>query len=272
MLLFACSGSRIHAKLIPIDGDLIGTEAQLHKYLQYLRNRDQQLGDQFPVGQQPGYQLASLTTRKTPEGLYVMRTLPIKYSFDFDRSKLDEARKEVIKTALRTAMSDWQGICGVQFKEVKYSEKWDIVVYYGGANTRYARASFPDDLKHQDIEIGEPFFSDTSTYSQVGILRHELGHTLGFVHEHLNASTDCTPDQAQKIAAELAFGNDGQAAGIYKYGFTLTRIGEYDKRSVMHYPWMCGGGGDLTFSEIDKKAAQIVYGAPVKAELVAQGR
>ena len=82
----------------------------------------------------------------------------------------------------------------------------------------------------------------------------------------------CTPDQAQEIAAEHANGNAGQAAGIYKYGFTLTRIGYYDKKSVMHYPWMCGGGGSLTFSESDKKAAQIVYGAPANPDAVAQGR
>lgn len=270
-LLLACSGSKVQTKRITIDGDLVGTEAQLAAYLQYLRSRDQQ-----PVEQQTGYQPASLTIRKTPEGLYVMRTQPVKYSFDFARSKLDESKQTIIRTTLRTAMDDWEKICGVQFKEVKNSDKWDVVVYYGGENSRYARASFPDDLKHQDIEIDEPFFEDPATYSQVGILRHELGHTLGFVHEHLNATKDCTPDQGQRVAAELAAANEGQAAGIYKYGFTLTRLGVYDKKSVMHYPWMCGGGGNLTFSDIDIKAAQIVYGppanAPVKSDVVAERR
>lgn len=268
--LFACSGSKMQAKLVPIDGDLVGTDAQLNEYLQHLRSRDQQ--DQHSVERELGYELASLTIRKTPDGLFVMRTQPIKYSFDFARSKLDENKREIIKTTLRTAMDDWEKICGVQFKEAQGSDKWDVVVYYGGATTRHARASFPDDLKHQDIEIDEPFFSDTAKYSQVGVLRHELGHILGFVHEHLNASKDCTTDQAREIATELAFGNAAQAAGIYKYGFTLARLGDYDKKSVMHYPWLCGGGGNLTFSEMDKKIAQLVYGAPTKVDAVAQNK
>jgi hypothetical protein len=73
----------------------------------------------------------------------------------------------------------------------------------------------------------------------VGILRHELGHTLGWRHEHTRPeSGTCFED------------NDWRP------------LTDYDRFSVMHYP-QCNGGGDwsLKLTHMDKNGAACVYGA-----------
>jgi hypothetical protein len=74
-------------------------------------------------------------------------------------------------------------------------------------------------------------------WSLAGVLRHELGHTLGFVHEHVRIRSGCY--------------EDGEWRGLTPY----------DSASVMHYP-QCSGTqrGDLTITALDVAGALAVYG------------
>ncbi len=103
-----------------------------------------------------------------------------------------------------------------------------------------ARAFFPDEPRSaRNVLVDNTSFQldPTGKLSLQGILRHELGHTLGFRHEHTRPdSGTCFEDNNWR---------------------PLT---SYDAFSVMHYP-QCNGQGDwaLTLTAIDKSGAACVY-------------
>lgn len=106
-----------------------------------------------------------------------------------------------------------------------------------------ARAFFPNEPRAaRNVLIDDSSFQldPNGKLSLVGILRHELGHTLGWRHEHTRPeSGTCFEDSDWR---------------------PLTTQG-YDRFSVMHYP-QCNGGGDwsLTLTPLDKTGAACAYG------------
>ncbi|MDC0745342.1 M57 family metalloprotease [Polyangium mundeleinium] len=112
-----------------------------------------------------------------------------------------------------------------------------------------ARAFFPSTTRaNRNILIDASSFGNTSPYTLAGILRHELGHTLGFRHEHTRPEAGkCLEDNAWRA------------------------LTTYDPTSVMHYP-QCNGqnSGDLVLTDRDKSGAAALYGskpAPTDAQI-----
>jgi hypothetical protein len=105
-----------------------------------------------------------------------------------------------------------------------------------------ARAFFPNEPRpERNVLIDESAFrlDPNAALQLVGILRHELGHTLGWRHEHTRPeSGTCFEDDDWR---------------------PLT---DYDRFSVMHYP-QCNGGGDwsLMLTHKDKNGAACAYGS-----------
>jgi hypothetical protein len=103
-----------------------------------------------------------------------------------------------------------------------------------------ARAFFPSTPRLQrNVLIDDSSFSYPQS-TLVGILKHELGHVLGFRHEHMHEDSS------------------GICANEDK---NFKPVTDYDHISVMHYP-QCDGGGDildLKLSESDKIGAEIAY-------------
>ena len=109
-----------------------------------------------------------------------------------------------------------------------------------------ARAFFPNSVRAERNVLVDTTALDpaTSGYSLTNILKHELGHTLGFRHEHVRP-------EAQNPAAN-ACPEDQNFRGV----------GVYDKLSVMHYP-QCNGdpNSQLEFTQLDKDGVRTIYGA-----------
>jgi hypothetical protein len=165
-------------------------------------------------------------------------------------STFGDRQQEVIK-GMETASGAWEEVADVQFIHVS-AEDADCTPDNAGVvfdirpvdvNGQYlARAFFPNEERaERNVLIDESSFhlDPDGALQLVGILRHELGHTLGWRHEHTRPeSGTCFED------------NDWRP------------LTDYDRFSVMHYP-QCNGGGDwsLKLTHMDKNGAACVYGA-----------
>jgi serine protease len=105
-----------------------------------------------------------------------------------------------------------------------------------------ARAFFPNEPRARRnvlIDLSALSLTPGQALTLSGVLRHELGHSLGFRHEHTRPESGaCFEDSNWKP------------------------ITSYDRFSVMHYP-QCNGGADwkLLLTDRDKNGSACVYGA-----------
>lgn len=163
------------------------------------------------------------------------------------------SRYDQVVDAMRQATDDWVGTIGIAFQHLADLDD-DGGVGPGGAvfavrginanGSFIAAAFFPNDpINRRRILIDPSFFSPTLSFDRVGVLRHELGHVLGFRHEHIrsNAPPAC-PDEPLFDTADLT---------------------AYDPQSVMHY--FCGGVGDrsLRITALDRTGSRSIYGPPL---------
>lgn len=163
-------------------------------------------------------------------------------------------RYNLVRQNFLQATTDWERLCGVDFQ---YLEELDaasnssipagavFVVRGINANGSFiASAFFPNDPPDRRKVLVDPSYFTTS-FDKVGVFRHELGHVLGFRHEH--------------IRSEAPAACPGESTD---HTINLT---DYDPQSVMHY--FCGGVGrpELEFTPIDQDGALQLYGPPFGA-------
>ncbi len=172
-----------------------------------------------------------------------------KHQLTYCVSRTFGTRHAAVVAAMAEATDDWMMAADVSFQYL--SEEDDnctasnprvLFDIRPTSTTSYlARAFFPGYSRSQrNILVSTTAFSSRTPL--VGVIRHELGHVLGFLHEHIRRPSTPCPE-----------------GGSYR-GVTA-----YDPGSVMHYP-QCGGTNfRLDLSPLDVTGAAAVYGDPVSA-------
>ncbi len=157
-------------------------------------------------------------------------------------------RKAQVVKAIADAARDWETAADVDFI---YTSAQDTNCIAANQNVIFdvrpvtsgkylARAFFPDDERqYSNLMIDDTSFVSDPTLTLKGIVLHELGHVLGFRHEHTRPEAGtCFEDTSYR---------------------TLTA---YDPYSVMHYPQCNGKGLNLDLTKLDRDGAVSLYGLP----------
>jgi hypothetical protein len=106
--------------------------------------------------------------------------------------------------------------------------------------TQYiARAFFPSSAKRgRNILVNASSLMNSGSWTPGNILGHEMGHTLGFRHEHTRPE-----------------------AGTCFEDNNWRPLTAYDSASIMHYPQCNGSSSDLSMTSTDRQGVASVYGS-----------
>jgi hypothetical protein len=178
-------------------------------------------------------------------------------TYAIDRRSMSEAQYGAVKDAMAEAANDWEQACPQcdlafvhlpEFDGTPSFDKVRFIIKHGQDNPGVATAFFPGTPADQRFIVVGPTFFDAQT-NRAGVMRHTLGHVLGYRHEHI------TPEAGPGCPTEAP----------------TFLTGSYDSLSVMHY--RCGNGGtsEMTLSDRDIASHQFLYGvAAVQLEVDGQ--
>jgi hypothetical protein len=160
---------------------------------------------------------------------------------------------QLVVQNLGLATQAWEQACGVNFEHrqdldgaggTAPSGALFAAYYFDVGGNVIASSFFPSDPPDRRHLLIDPSYF-TTKFDKVGVFRHELGHILGFRHEHIR--------------------NDAPPVCPNEPLWDTQVLSQYDPQSVMHY--FCGGVGshDLQITDLDRKGARMVYGPPLTA-------
>ena len=228
-----------------VEGDISLTEQELHGYVAANAHTNTR-AEAFPL------QTIESTVNRLPNGqpdFYSdVNARRLKYAVD-RQSFPTQQQYELVVRGMAKAGKAWEEICPECKVRFDYHGEYDanpdmglvnFVIRRFNSNGEFVALSFfPHDppIKRY-VAIDPTYFSaQFDADFQVGVLRHELGHVLGYRHEQVRGIPGCDREDNQWVP-----------------------LTTYDPKSVMHY--FCGGGGNmkLEISDLDKAGHRKLYG------------
>jgi hypothetical protein len=222
-----------------LEGDMMATAAQVRARLAELHPK--QAGQQKPASQG---ELLVMIDEKGRDAIWPPGKRNLTYAVD--RQRFHESDYQFVVAAMREAARGWEDACNTcgisfehrgEFDNSPSTNSVTFVVTYIPTDSFIAAAFFPNDpLPKRFLVIGPQFF--TTDFNRIGVLRHEIGHILGYRHMHIVGVPGCNTEDHNWRAVTA----------------------QYDRLSVMHY--FCGGGGTrmLELSGQDRADHRKLYG------------
>ncbi len=213
-----------------VEGDISIAREEIVDYLKSLKNPNiaNSRSDELIVNLVGG----KFDYWKTPEQR--------KLTYGFDEKSFPAADKlEFTRAKFRAAADDWVAACpdcGISFTEVAVNPFFKIK-YEPTSDGTIAMSFFPSSPpSDRFLYVYKPFLAEDLQFDPVGVLRHEIGHILGYRHEHIANIPGCATE-----------------------GTSWKPITPYTPNSVMHY--FCGGKGslDLALRDADKRGHRCLY-------------
>jgi len=177
-----------------------------------------------------------------------------KLTYYIHRDTFPKEHVDKFAADFQTAATNWMDTCGVSFQSVDSKEEYLFQVKHMPQGTGKDKESnalaiaFIPSLSKDDrtIEVYPSLWNPANSMSIVGVLRHELGHVLGFYHEF-----------APRLEVEV----------LRKSGVQPTTIGKRNSQSVMTYPWKekndPNPNWSMEITDQDAKEAKMLYGPPL---------
>lgn len=222
-----------------VEGDILMTGAQLRRYA-----LEKSMGQQLAA---PGGGELIVNTASGVPTYWMRSQRALRYAVE-KSSFADEARYLTVVENMARAASDWERACSSCGLTLAHAPEHDGAPSHGlvtfivrgvdAGGSFIAAAFFPNDAPARRYLNVDPSYFSTS-FDRTGVFRHELGHVLGYRHEHIR-----------------------DVSGCYSEGPNWLPLTRYDPRSVMHY--VCGGAGSpsLRLTRTDKRGHRALYSAP----------